>query len=183
MNQSLKTRKFSRSGVFAAIVVAGLLTAGCTTSEQIRGFFLDEELFAAVTPGIDNINSVRRMLGNPSTAGTFDSNVWYYVSTYTKKRSFLHEKADKHDVLAVHFDEGGIVEEVTRYSLADAREISPRSDKTPTRGRKLGFLDLRQHRALCLFAARFGFDRSTTTLLVPNRALKKMGGHSRPFID
>ena len=124
-----------------AVLAVGLLAAGCTTSQQIRGFFVDEELFAAVTPGIDNINSVRRMLGNPSTAGTFDANVWYYVSTYTKKRSFLHEKANKHDVLAVHFDESGVVEEVTRYSLADTREISPRKDRTPTRGRKLGFFE------------------------------------------
>ena len=141
MNLSLKTRKFRRFRAPAAVLVAGLLMAGCTTSEQIRGFFVDEELFGAVTPGIDNVNSVRRMLGNPSTAGTFDSNIWYYVSSFTKKRSFLHEKASKHDILAVHFDESGVVDEVTRYSLADTREIDPRSDKTPTRGRKLGFFE------------------------------------------
>ena len=127
--------------MLAVALAVGLLAAGCTTSEQVRGFFVDEELFAAVTPGIDNLNSVRRMLGNPSTAGTFDSNVWYYVSSYTKKRSFFHEEAMKHDVLSVHFDANGVVDEVTRYSLADAREINPRKDKTPTRGRKLGFFE------------------------------------------
>ncbi len=141
MNRPLKTRKFRRSKVLAAALAAGLLAVGCTTSEQIRGFFVDEELFGAVTPGIDNVNSVRRMLGNPSSAGTFDASIWYYVSTYTKKRSFFHEKATAHDVFAVHFDESGVVDEVTRYSLADTREISPRNDKTPTRGRKLGFFE------------------------------------------
>lgn len=141
MNRLIKTRKFSRCRAVAVALAVGLLAVGCTTSEQIRGFFVDEELFSAVIPGIDNVNSVRRMLGNPSSAGTFDASIWYYVSTYTKKRSFLHEKATKHGVFAVHFDERGVVDEVTRYSLADTREINPRNDKTPTRGRKLGFFE------------------------------------------
>lgn len=135
------TRKFSILKPLVAAALAAVLAAGCTTSEQVRGFFVDEELFAAVTPGIDNVNSVRRMLGNPSSVGTFDTNVWYYISTLTKKRSFFHEKPERHDILAVHFDENGVVGDVTRYSLADMREIDPRDDKTPTRGRKLGFFE------------------------------------------
>ncbi len=141
MNRDKMTRKFRSQAVAAfALLTAGLL-AGCTTSEQIRGFFVDEELFEAVTPGIDNVNSVRRMLGNPSASGTFDPGVWYYVSTYTKKKSFFHEKASKHDVLAITFDGKGIVEDTKRYSLADTRSINVRKDTTPTRGKKLGFFE------------------------------------------
>ena len=131
----------SRNHLAALIMMMALVTAGCTTDEQVRGFVGDLELIDSITPGIDNRNSVRSALGVPSAAGTFDSNVWYYVSETTMKRSFFKEKPIQRLVLVVQFDQRGIVSGVDKFGLSRAHDINPENDKTPTRGKTLGFFE------------------------------------------
>ena len=114
---------------------------GCTIERQPRGFFIDETIAQRILPGLDNKTSVQHTMGTPSLYGTFDPNVWYYVTELTRRRSLSRATATERTILTVQFDGDGVVEDVRRYSLADAVKINPRKDITPTRGKKLGFFE------------------------------------------
>lgn len=122
-------------------LTASVALSACTTERQTRGYMADFELMNAVTPGIDNINSVRDSLGSPSITGTFDDSIWYYVSTGTVTKSIMHEKPASHYVMAITFDEVGIVTNKQEFDLSHIRPVNPVNDKTPTRGRTLGFFE------------------------------------------
>lgn len=123
-----------------SLVLAGGLSA-CTTQRVSRGYIEDRELTDAVHPGIDNVNSVKSLLGSPSIKGTFDENIWYYIYSMNVRKAFRHEKATYRSIIQVDFNDRGIVTDTKRYSLADGRSINPVNDKTPTRGKELGFFE------------------------------------------
>ena len=125
----------------ASTLIIGFAVTGCTVDRQIRGYIMDKKETAAVTPGFDNMSSVANLLGNPSMRGTFSEDVWYYINEHARRRSFFKASATERTIMAIHFDENGLVEEIKTITLADARKINPRNDKTPTRGRKLGFFE------------------------------------------
>ena len=127
--------------LFSAAILLGLGVAGCTIERQPRGFVFDKDISEGILAGLDNKTSVQEDMGNPSLVGTFDVNVWYYISELTRRRSFFKPQAIRRNILAVHFDQDGVVAETRRYTLADARQIKPRKDKTPTRGKKLGLFE------------------------------------------
>lgn len=125
------------AGLLAVAVTAG----GCTVDQQIRGYIINKKETEGVTAGFDNMSSVVNLLGNPSMVGTFNEDVWYYINEQAIRRAFFKPTAKERTILAIHFDEAGLVEEVKTFSLADARKINPRDDTTPTRGKKLGFFE------------------------------------------
>lgn len=122
-------------------LVLSLAAAGCTIERQPRGFFIDEPIAEGILPGLDNKTTVQYTMGTPSMYGTFDPNVWYYISELTRRRSLSRPTATTRTILAVRFDGDGVVEDIRRYSLVDAVKVKPRKDITPTRGKKLSFFE------------------------------------------
>ncbi len=122
-----------------AVCLMALAIGGCTTSKDIRGYIFDEDLASAITPGVDNRQSVQDTLGSPSTTSDFGPEVWYYISRNTKKRGFLNEHMTDQKILAIAFNDAGEVVTIRRYGKKDARRVPIRSEKTPVRGKTLGF--------------------------------------------
>lgn len=126
-----------RSG--AAIALAIALAAGLGGCARIRGhqgYVMDNALVASIQPGVDNRDSVQRLLGNPSFQGEFQPNTWYYVSRTTRQFSFAQPRPVAQTVLAVRFDPSGNVAGVERTGLDRVASIHPVGDTTPTLGRK-----------------------------------------------
>ena len=115
-----------------AVLVAG---AGCTRIQNNQGYIVDQELVAAVQPGVDNKQSVQKALGRPTLASQWDDNVWYYISRNTKQIAFARPRPASQNVLIVHFAKDGTVEKVDKRGLELAQNITPNKDKTPTLGR------------------------------------------------
>lgn len=130
-----------RNILLATSVLIGLAVSGCTVDRQIRGYIMNKTETAAVTPGFDNMSSVANLLGNPSMRGTFTDDVWYYINEHARRRSLFKPSATERTIMAIYFDEAGLVAEIKTITLADAIKVKPRKDKTPTRGRKLGFFE------------------------------------------
>ena len=122
-------------------VALAATTAACSTREVVRGYIVDEEIVGAIQPGVDNRQSVIGTLGTPTVESTFMGDTWYYVSSRTKQRAFFRERAIAQLILEIQFDDGGTVADIKRYTLADAHNINPRNDTTPTRGKELGFFE------------------------------------------
>lgn len=137
----LKSNKFFKKPALITTIIAGLALSACTTDRQLRGYVADPVQYNAMTVGLDNVNSVKMALGRPSLTGTFNDNIWYYVSTSTRNRSIYIEEPYAHYVFAVEFDDGGIVKEIKNYTLADIQIVEPVDDKTPTRGKEFGFFE------------------------------------------
>jgi outer membrane protein assembly factor BamE (lipoprotein component of BamABCDE complex) len=130
---------FIKYGKIAIVLSLSLATCACSKSRSIRGYIFDVELADAITAGVDNRQSVESTLGTPTIRGTFTNDVWYYVSTTVKVRPVFWPEAQQHRVLAVGFNESGIVEKIENFDLSDMQEINPVGGKTETRGRNVGF--------------------------------------------
>jgi outer membrane protein assembly factor BamE (lipoprotein component of BamABCDE complex) len=125
----------------AALLAAAAATSGCTSEFAKRGFVLDEQLAQEVRPGVDNQNSVEETLGRPTVISSFDKNVWFYISQTERQKAFFAPQITDQQILAVRFGDNGLVDEVKKFSLADAQSVAPVDDKTPTRGKELGLLE------------------------------------------
>ena len=118
-----------------------LVTGGCASIKEHRGFIVDPTLTASVQPGIDNKQSVQGTLGHPSFESQFGQPTWYYVSSTTGRRPFVNPRIREHQVLAIQFDPAGNVASVERTGLDKVVYLSPDGDKTPTLGRERGFFE------------------------------------------
>lgn len=123
-----------------SMVLAGA-TSGCSRLKDQQGYLSDPVLVANIMPKIDNRQSVIGTLGQPSIAGTFDPSVYYYVTRQTEQFAFFTPKPVEHTVMAVYFDDRDNVERVEYYGIEDVEKVKFADDKTPTRGREMGFLE------------------------------------------
>lgn len=135
----LSARPARKSLSLLLCVAAGLATTACGNGRAIRGYVFDKELADAIMPGVDNRQSVQSTLGTPSVSATFSDSTWYYVSTTVRVRPVFWPDPKEHRVLAISFNDSGVVENVDNFDLSHMRVVEPVGDKTPTRGRDMGF--------------------------------------------
>ena len=129
------TASMRRAGAATAALALAAGLSGCAQIRNHQGYVIDRTLVASVQPGVDNRESVRNTLGDPSIAGEFDDSTWYYISRSTRQFSFGLPKPISQLVLAVHFDPAGNVTGVQRTGLEEVVPIRLAPGKTPTLGR------------------------------------------------
>jgi outer membrane protein assembly factor BamE (lipoprotein component of BamABCDE complex) len=115
--------------------------SACVGVNEHRGFVLDEQLAQSVQVGVDNKDSVQRVLGRPTFAGAFSDNDWYYVSQNTKAVAFANPHVTKQTVLHISFDQAGNVIGIQETGKELIAKINPVDDITPTLGRNKTLLD------------------------------------------
>jgi outer membrane protein assembly factor BamE (lipoprotein component of BamABCDE complex) len=120
---------------------AALLLAGCAQIHQHKGVVLDSQLVAGVQPGVDNKDSVEKLLGRPSFTGQFTPNEWYYVSRDVNQVAFRNPHVTKQTVLMVRFDQKGNVAAVQRTGKELVMNVKPSGRQTPVLGRKRSFFE------------------------------------------
>jgi len=130
-----------------AVVLAAAVSAlaGCGVAEptrDLRGARLDPQQVAEIVPGVQTRADVASLLGTPSATGAFSDESWFYVSSTTRNRVGRVPSIEQQTVVAVRFDERGVVREVRTLGLKDAGEIDPVERITPTPGTDRNFLQL-----------------------------------------
>jgi outer membrane protein assembly factor BamE (lipoprotein component of BamABCDE complex) len=125
------------SRAFLALGIGAALTAGCSSIRDHQGYLVDDQLVAAIQPGVDNKDSVTGTLGRPTFTGQFDrtDRDWYYVSRDTQAAAFTMPRPRTQTVLHVRFDTTGNVESVQRTGVELAVDVKPDDRTTPTLGR------------------------------------------------
>lgn len=123
----------------AILLAAGGVAAlsGCSPTVTTHGHRLDADLVAQVRPGVTTRDEVSRLLGSPSSVGTFDGQSWYYVTQKTERRSFYQANVAAQDVVRVDFDGAGLVSSVDRAGLEAAQAVDPAEARTRTLGNEL----------------------------------------------
>ncbi|MFS2317722.1 outer membrane protein assembly factor BamE [Maricaulis sp. D1M11] len=123
------------------LIACALGVSACNPTLRSHGhrYTVGEE--PNIVPMEDTRASVVRQLGNPSTRGTFEDDTWYYISATRESLAYLRPVTRDRRIIAVSFNEDGVVSEVNEYSLEDGRVVAYNDRETPTRGRELSFLE------------------------------------------
>lgn len=124
-----------------ALAAAASALAGCASFNVHKGAMIDQQLAASIQPGIDNKDSVQKLLGTPTLAGQFTSTDWYYVSRDQTQLAFRDPRINRHKVLHVKFDQAGNVVSVGQTGKDLAMDVSPTGRRTPTLGRQRSLFD------------------------------------------
>jgi len=123
------------------IIAAAVMLSGCAGVLAHKGAVIDQQLVAAIQPGVDNKASVEKVLGRPTFTSQFNPNDWYYVSRDTKQVAFRNPRPTRGTVLLVRFDQAGNVAHVSRAGRELMASVDPTNRRTPTLGRERGFFD------------------------------------------
>ena len=123
----------------AAVLVAGLLVAGCFTQNYQRGYVLPDGALDQIPLGATQ-EQVLIVLGTPSTVATVSGEVFYYISQKTAQTSFLPQKVVDQRVVAVYFDKNRRVERLANYGLQDGKVFDFIGRRTPAGGQELTYL-------------------------------------------
>ena len=125
----------------STVALAALLVAGCGVNRAHKGAVIDPQLASSIQPGVDNKDSVQKLLGTPTLAGEFTPNQWYYLSRDTDQVAFRNPRVTKQLVMLVRFDPKGNVASVQRTGRALVLGVDPSHRRTPTLGRKKSFFE------------------------------------------
>ena len=120
--------------------LGALLLGGCEAVYDTRGNQPDPDSVLQIQPGVDDRRQVAELLGSPSSVGTFNAKIWYYISKRTKTISFFDPEILDQEVLQITFDNAGLVSDMRIYGLENARTITPDPNITPTSGKELTIL-------------------------------------------
>lgn len=133
-------RPHGRLALCALVLGAAVLVASCSPPVERRGNLPDPAVLADIRPGIHTKEQVSQLLGTPSSVAPFDKNTWYYMGQKTEKIAFFKPEILDQLVVAIKFNDKGVVSEVRRFNQADGKEIDVVERETPTRGQELTFV-------------------------------------------
>jgi outer membrane protein assembly factor BamE (lipoprotein component of BamABCDE complex) len=124
------------------LVTASLLAVtACAAVVDRRGFVSDDGAAATATVGTDTKSTLIAKYGNPTSQGTFDGQVWYYISAVQNQVAFYNPRTVERQITAIRFDDMDTVSEVRTYGLRDGKVFAYDDRRTPTRGREVTFLE------------------------------------------
>lgn len=126
----------------SALALMGVVA--CAPISERRGYVPDAQSVSEIELGLDDKESVRRLLGSPTSTATFNTedggHAWYYVTTLTERVAFYKPDVVERSIVAVYFSDKNIVSDIRRYGLEDARVVDYVSRETPTSGKELSLL-------------------------------------------
>ncbi len=127
-----------RCKLLAAVGLTLALAAGaCSARIDQRGNKPDEDQVVLINPGVDDKNRVAELIGTPSSISTFNDRTWYYISKRTETVAFFDPEVVDQEVLAISFDDNGVVDNMRIYGPEDGRIIAYVDRTTPTEGNEL----------------------------------------------
>jgi outer membrane protein assembly factor BamE (lipoprotein component of BamABCDE complex) len=118
-----------------------IMLSACAPTVNNRGHLLDADRLAEIHPGETNKDQVAKLLGTPSSVGVFDDKSWYYISRKTEQVAFFDKDLVDQQIYVIDFDNRGVVKQIGRKDLQDARLIEPAPGATPAPGRELTFIE------------------------------------------
>jgi outer membrane protein assembly factor BamE (lipoprotein component of BamABCDE complex) len=118
----------------AVLLAAGI--AACTPVIRNHGYVPAEDELALIEVGVDSRETVGQKIGRPSTSGLLNDDGWYYVQSQYRLVGPREPKEIDRKVLAVTFNEAGVLENVALFGLEDGQvvEISRRVTETNIKG-------------------------------------------------
>jgi outer membrane protein assembly factor BamE (lipoprotein component of BamABCDE complex) len=138
---------FSRNAprMLAVLGVLALL-GGCSTfgvfdpPQTLHGNRVDQYRLTQLVPGTSTQADVTALVGSPTAKATFDSNTWLYISEVTQTRIARTPGVDDQAVVALVFDDGGVLRDVKKLDQANALPVTVVAGATPSPGTSASFM-------------------------------------------
>ncbi|MEC3862144.1 outer membrane protein assembly factor BamE [Mesobacterium sp. TK19101] len=112
--------KAVRMTVLGAVLAVG---AACTPLERTHGYVPSEEDLQQIVPGVDTRATVEDLVGVPSTSGVLNESGYYYIRTDMSTFAWQAQKVVDRTVVAITFDNNGVVENIETYGLQDGKVV------------------------------------------------------------
>lgn len=106
---------------WAALIAAA---TACAPVYRNHGYVPNDEDLALLTVGVDTQDSVAGILGRPSAAALLSDDGWYYVQSRFVERGPRAPKEIDRQLVAVTFDEDGVLANIERFTLEDGRVVT-----------------------------------------------------------
>lgn len=129
--------RYRRLALIGVGLAVALTAAACAPRIDQRGNKPDEEQVVQINPGVDDKNRVAELIGTPSAISTFNDRTWYYISKRTETTAFFDPDVVDQEILAIAFDDSGVVESMRVYGQEDGQTIAYVDRTTPTEGSHL----------------------------------------------
>ena len=108
----------------AAFAVGLIVLAGaCARLEDGHGYVPEASALNAVVVGRDTKDTITTTLGQPGTRGIVDDLGWYYVRSDYERFLWRAPVEVDRQVVAVTFDQGGVVQNIERFGLEGGRVV------------------------------------------------------------
>jgi outer membrane protein assembly factor BamE (lipoprotein component of BamABCDE complex) len=120
--------------------LALVLVGACTPIVRNHGYIPTEEDLSLLTVGVDTRESVAASVGVPSAGGLVSDGGYYFVRSRWETRGPFAPKEVDRQVLAISFDEDGVVENIERFGLEDGRVVALSRRVTNSNIRNVSFL-------------------------------------------
>ena len=114
-------RKWITIGACAGVV--SLTLSACVPTFQNHGYIPPQEDLDALTVGIDTRASVEETVGPPSSGGVLSDGGYYYVRSRVRTFGPSAPKEIERQVLAISFDDVGVVTNIERFGLEDGQIV------------------------------------------------------------
>jgi len=122
----------------AGVAVAGL--SACAADYRTHGYMPSEEDLQQIVPGIDTRATVEDVVGVPNTSGVLNNSGFYYIESEVRHFAWQKPKVTNREVLAITFDEAGVVENIVSYGLEDGQVVPITRRVTKSGDGDIGFI-------------------------------------------
>lgn len=130
-------RSAVRSGAF---VLAALAIVACTPIYRNHGYVPRDEDLADIKVGESTAEDVTFAVGRPSAIGVLTGSGWYYVGSRFKQVGPRAPVEVDRQVVAISFDDQGIVSNVERFGLEGGQVVTISRRATTSNVKGVGFL-------------------------------------------
>lgn len=137
---SMKARFGARPLRLALAGLCCLALAACATVVRNHGYVPDETELAQVQVGTDTRETVAEKIGRPSAQGLLNDLGWFYVQSRFEHVGPREPREVERQVVAITFNEGGMVDNIGRYGLEDGRVVAISRRVTESNIKGIGFI-------------------------------------------
>ena len=134
-----------KKNIYLLVIILFFITA-CQQNEvsKTHGIAYLEKREKLIVVNKSNKNDTINVLGQPSTKGMTDDNLWIYIERTTTRGSLLmlgRSYLKKNNVLVLEFDKYGILTKKEFYNKKKMKKISFAKNITENEIRKENFID------------------------------------------
>ncbi|KIC49227.1 SmpA/OmlA [Tateyamaria sp. ANG-S1] len=106
----------------ALIITLGV--AACSPTFRNHGYVPPEEDLAELAVGIDTRSTVEDLIGPPTAGGVLEGGDFFYVRSRVRTFGPRRPEVIERQVLAVTFDQEGVLQNIERFGLEDGRVVA-----------------------------------------------------------
>lgn len=126
-----------------SLLTAGILAlsvSACSPTFRNHGYIPPEEQLQELVVGVDTRASVEDIVGPPTAGGVLEGGNFFYVRSVVRTFGPRRPKVVDRQVLAVSFDESGVLRNIESFGLEDGRVVTLSRRVTDDGANNINFL-------------------------------------------